>query len=139
VIGAGPEAEKVLIAKKKRKWIHYLGPRFNEEKVPYFKLSSVFLMPGLVGLAILDTFAMETPLITTQYPYHSPEIEYLLPDQNGVMTENNPDSYSKKVIELLRSPEKLNQLRRGCRSSAPLYTNEKMVTNFTKGIINCIT
>ncbi|MTI30626.1 glycosyltransferase family 4 protein [Xanthovirga aplysinae] len=138
LIGAGNESEKVVVAQKKRNWMHYLGPKFNEEKVPYFKLASVFLMPGLVGLAILDTFAMETPLITTQYPYHSPEIEYLAPGQNGVMTKNNINSFAEGVVKVLKNPEKLQHLKKGCQSSALLYTNEKMVKNFSEGIVKCL-
>ena len=63
------------------------GCIFIEEIVPYFELADVCLMPGAVGLTILDTFALETPLITTRLSDHGPEIEYLRPEQNGIDDE----------------------------------------------------
>ena len=76
-LGAGTDASIVERFASSRPWVHYAGPRYGTARVPYFMLSDVFLMPGLVGLAVLDCFALETPLLTTRYPYHSPEIEYL--------------------------------------------------------------
>jgi hypothetical protein len=47
--------------------------------VPYFILSKLVLMPGLVGLAVLDASALEVPLVTTAVPYHTPELTTLKP------------------------------------------------------------
>jgi L-malate glycosyltransferase len=41
------------------------------------------LMPGLVGLAVLDAFADGIPRVTTVIEYHSPEIEYLVPGRTA--------------------------------------------------------
>ncbi|RMD61178.1 glycosyltransferase, partial [Candidatus Parcubacteria bacterium] len=84
-LGAGPEAEKVQEAARRRDWVHYVGPKFGKERLVFFKLADVLLMPGLVGLVILDSFATQTPMITTNFPYHSPEIEYLQSGDNGLM------------------------------------------------------
>ena len=137
-IGAGPDGNKVKKAAEIHKWIHYLGPKFGVERVPYFKLADVFLMPALVGLAILDTFAMQTPIITTNYPFHGPEIEYLVNGKNGLMVSYTLEEYSQKVIEILNNEVFLQELREGCRVSAFQYTLENMVFNFVKGIKLCL-
>lgn len=137
-LGAGPEDYKIKNASTVQKWIHYFGTKFNEEKVPFFKMSDVFLMPGLVGLAILDCFAMQTPIVTTNYPYHSPEIEYLENGVNGIMTENREEAFSQNVIALLKDKDKMDALKEGCIESAEKYTLENMVCNFKDGVKRCL-
>ena len=101
-------------------------------------MADVFLMPGLVGLAILDCFAMQTPIITTNYQFHSPEIEYLENGINGLITTNTVESYSNSVINLLVNSIKLNELKINCNISAKKYTVEEMVNNFVVGIKKCL-
>jgi glycosyltransferase involved in cell wall biosynthesis len=139
VIGSGPDAFIMKQAAEKEPWIHYLGPKFGKEKVIYFKMSSALLMPGFVGLAILDAFATECPMITTTIAIgHSPEIEYLQDGRNGIMTEDTIDAYSEGIKDLLNNSSKLNSLKQGCKEASDKYTNEAMVANFTDGIIACL-
>lgn len=137
-VGAGPDASSVEEASANCDWIHYVGAKFGSDRVAYFKMSGVFLMPGLVGLAVLDTFATQTPMVTTDFPYHSPEIEYLLNGKNGIITANNIDDYSKQVIDLLQDRDKLEILKEGCVASSTQYNTENMVENFTRGILKCL-
>jgi len=137
-LGSGSDAYLVRDMARENKWMHYIGPCFEEEKVVYFMLSDLFLLPGLVGLAVLDSFALETPIITTKFPYHSPEVEYIQNGINGIITEDNLDSYVAAVREVLLNREKLNRLKKGCKESIGNYTVEKMVENFSRGAIECL-
>ena len=137
-VGAGADQYKVEEAAKQHDWVHYIGPKFGRERVPYFKMSKLFLMPGLVGLAILDSFATQTPMVTTQYPFHSPEIEYLKNNENGLMTQDDIASYVKEVIELLTNENALDRLKAGCLESSTLYSTENMVQNFKNGVLKCL-
>jgi glycosyltransferase involved in cell wall biosynthesis len=94
-------------------------------------------MPGLVGLGILDSFALETPIITTNYPFHSPEIDYLENGINGFVTNNNIEDYSKTVIEVLKTKKYLDLIE-GCKVSSEKYTIEAMAENFKNGILSCL-
>jgi precorrin-6B methylase 2 len=47
-VGGGPDEKRVKVAAEKYEWVHFPGPKIDEEKVPYFMLSRLFLMPGLV-------------------------------------------------------------------------------------------
>ena len=138
IIGSGTDQAKVEAAAQARSWFHYVGPKFGAEKVRYFKMSKVFLMPGLVGLAILDCFATRTPMITTEYPFHSPEIEYLQDGENGIITPDDKNTYIARVVEVLQHDSVLATLVEGCAKSATIYNNENMVNNFKTGIIRCL-
>src|ERR1035437_7110061 len=136
-IGSGIESDKVLEASNKNYWIHYVGPKFGKDRVKYFKISSIQIMPGLVGLGILDSFALESPIITTEYPFHSPEIEYLENGINGFITKDNLDDYSQTVIDTLKT-KKYIDLIKGCKLSAEIYTVETMLENFKNGVLSCL-
>jgi glycosyltransferase involved in cell wall biosynthesis len=140
VLGAGPDQELVEAAAREHGWIHYVGPFFGMEKVEYAALSRVMLMPGLVGLAVVDAFALEVPLVTVDLPYHSPEIEYLQHGENGLKlpAETNADAYAAAVAELLVDGDKRERLRAGCRAAAKVYTLENMVGRFTGGVMEAL-
>lgn len=133
-IGDGPDKQLIIEFEKENKWVHYLGVKSEKEKVPYLLISKLFLMPGLVGLAIIDTFVFEVPLLTTDCKLHSPEISYLKNGVNGIMTKDNVDEYSKTVVSLLLNESKREKLRQGCRISAEKYTMENFVNRFYEGI-----
>jgi glycosyltransferase involved in cell wall biosynthesis len=133
-LGTGSDAALVRQFAERRPWVRYVGPRYGTDRVFYFLISDVFLMPGLVGLAVLDCFALELPLLTTCFPYHSPEIEYLEPGVDGVISENSLEAYVSAVVEVLRSDELRHRLKIGCRQKARRYGVENMVGNFSHGI-----
>ena len=137
-LGAGTESWIVKDFALSRNWIHYIGPVFGEERIPYFKLARVLLLPDAVGLAILDSFVFETPLITTKGSYHGPEIEYLDNGINGMMTENNIDEYSQTIVRILNDRTTLKDLITGCKIVSDKYNIENMVSNFTDGVLKCL-
>ena len=137
-IGGGEDASEVADASLERDWMHYVGPKFGADKVVYFKLAKAFLMPGLVGLAVLDCFTTNTPMITTDYPFHSPEIDYLENGVNGIITENNQFDYVQEVIGFFQNDKKQQLLIEGCKKSHAHYTVENMAKNFADGIIKCL-
>jgi L-malate glycosyltransferase len=136
-VGSGQDSYKAQEASEKYDWIHYVGSKFGKDKVRYFKISSIQLMPGLVGLGILDSFALETPIITTQYPFHSPEIEYLENGVTGLITDDSFEKYTESVIDVLKT-EKYISMIAACKKSAEIYTVETMVENFKNGVLKCL-
>jgi len=137
-IGDGPEKDVIIDFSKKNDWVHYFGEKNGLEKVPYFLISKLFLMPGLVGLAIIDTFVFRVPLITTDCKIHSPEIHYLENEINGVMTENDLCVYSNAIISMLQNEVKREKLKKNCIIASEKYTMQKMVDNFFNGICNAL-
>ena len=138
VIGDGPDSDLIVKAAQCHPWIKYIGPLFGTDRAPYMAASDVLLMPGQVGLAIVDSFVAETPLFTTDIPVHSPEIAYLENGINGVMTTNSSDAFAGAVIEYFSCAALQERLKEGCRRSAQQYTMEQMVESFSKGIASSL-
>lgn len=140
MIGAGEDAHLVMEYAGAHPWVHYLGPKFGAAKVPYFALSKLFLMPGVVGLAIVDCLALGVPLVGIRIPDNSHEIDYLINGENGVLIEADasPLRYAEVVSHLLTHDEELRILIHGCEVSAQNYSMEKMVGNFAAGILKAL-
>jgi len=137
VIGGGPDAHLVEAAAAEHDWIHALGPRFGRDKALLVRLARVFLMPGLVGLAVLDAFAYGTPMVTTALPYHSPEIEYLRHGENGWIVDDadSPEAYAAAVTHLLTDEALRSKLAAAGADDAKVYTIENMAQRFAQGVL----
>jgi len=141
VIGSGPYQEFVESASDKYEWLHYVGPLYGDDRARYFKAAKLLLMPGLIGLAILDSFISKTPIVTTiipGIPIHSPEFSYLDHGRNGLICSLDEFEYAKTVNDCLRNQALYDKLIGGCEESASEYTMDKMVQNFKQGIIDCL-
>jgi glycosyltransferase involved in cell wall biosynthesis len=141
IIGAGPQESLVKEAATAHAWIHYKGSLFDAEKVPYFKLSRLMLLPGLVGLSVVDSFALETPLVTTSIDYHSPEIDYLESGVNGLIVSpaDNVRCFAHAVIDLLKDNSRRQKMVAACREARELYTLDRMSDRFADGILHALT
>jgi glycosyltransferase involved in cell wall biosynthesis len=140
VVGDGVESYKVRkYSEENNSWFFWMGSQYGQEKIKYFKISDFLLLPGAVGLHIVDSFVLETPIITTKNNTHGVEIDYLVNNKNGIITDNNMQDYINTIIKLCCDNILLERLKEGCRESSHKYTIENMVENFLRGILNCLT
>jgi len=138
IVGAGPDAGKAMEAGRRNPWIHYVGPQSGRAKAAFLKLGRVSLMPGAVGLAILDSFAAGLPLITTDCGLHGPEISYLRQGRNGLSTANSMDDYVAAVVRTLQDRQLLSSLSRCCVADGNSYTIEDMARRFAGGVVEAL-
>lgn len=138
LVGDGPDEGLVHAAAAKAPWIHPVGARYGRDRAGYFAISQALLMPGLVGLTVVDSFAACCPLITVFSPLHGPEISYLKPNVNGLITEDSVEAFSGALIGLLNDPAAHQRLAEGCRAAARDTTIEAMSQNFADGIMRCL-
>jgi L-malate glycosyltransferase len=138
IIGDGPLREKVRTFVQTRQWIYWVGEKHGREKVLHMAFGKVIINPGLVGLNILDSFALGIPMITTDCGIHSPEIAYLESGRNGIMTPDNLGDHVTAVEELLKNDQKREQMASACMEDSRNYTLEKMVEKFTHGILQAL-
>ncbi len=110
----------------------YAGPVDARGKARLGAVADVMLVPGAVGLCAVDSFALRTPVITTPWPYHGPEFDYLEHGRNALVVGD--ESYADEVARLLMSPRRLSTLRRSCRCDAARYTVESMAVRFAEGV-----
>jgi glycosyltransferase involved in cell wall biosynthesis len=137
VVGSGPHRPLIEQAAAECDWIRYLGPRFGREKAVILKLGRVIVMPGLVGVGVLDGSALGVPMVTTAYPYHSPEIAYLENGDNGLIVPEwtSCEAYADAVASVLRDDVLHAKLAMGARRMAETYTIERMVECFSEGVV----
>jgi glycosyltransferase involved in cell wall biosynthesis len=135
VAGAGREHGLVEAAAARTPAVVPVGPVFGARKALLGAAADVLLMPGLVGLCAVDSFVLGTPIVTTRWPWHAPEFEYLDDGRNALIAPDDPRRYADTVADLLEDPERLGALQRGCRASALRYTVEEMSRRFADGLV----
>jgi glycosyltransferase involved in cell wall biosynthesis len=138
IVGDGPDAEYLHEAAKSRPWLLMVGVQIGKEKALYYKMASVILNPGAVGLHILDSFCAGKPFVTTNDALHGPEFDYIKHDLNGVVTNSNNQDYADAVIKLLDDDSYYNSMRTYALHESNKYTVEAMADNFCTGIIKCL-
>ena len=99
-----------------------------------FKAADVFINPGMIGLAILDAFAAGLPVFTTAQASHSPEIDYLINGENGLISDLDIAKFSDSVANVFSDPPLLKQLKINASNTSEEYSIEKMAENFATGI-----
>lgn len=135
LIGSGVHAYLAEEASKKYQWVHYVGPLFGRDKILHYSMADYVWCPGLVGLGVLDSIALGVPMITTEYPGHSPEIAYLRNGENGIMLKGGQEEWLPQLKQVLGDSKLRQTLVKGCENDATKFTIEKMVHNFAKGIL----
>ena len=88
----------------------------------------------------MDSFALGVPLVTTDFPFHSPEIDYLINGENGVMVDcgENAGLYAEAVIGLFAQPGRIRAMRDQALLTAEKHTIETMAANFASGVMRCL-
>lgn len=138
VVGDGPLQDEVKAFAAQRPWCHWVGACQEHDKVRYVLCGQVMLAPGLLGLTILDSFALGVPLVTTDCGIHSPEIAYLENGRNGIMTADDLTEYVGAVERVLTDVNLHKEMSVACISDARKYSLESMVDNFCNGIVQAL-
>jgi glycosyltransferase involved in cell wall biosynthesis len=134
IAGSGSCRNLVEQAAAASSCILYLGPVFGAEKALALSASRVMANPGRVGLAAVDSFAAGTPIITTDWPWHAPEFEYLVDGRNSVVTGDSVSDYANALVGLLNNEPLIERLTAECRADASKYSLDVMVERFVNGI-----
>jgi glycosyltransferase involved in cell wall biosynthesis len=139
VVGDGPQRSEFDAATSEG-WVHTAGVATGQRMVEYASLATLIVNPGLVGLTVLDAFALELPMVTCDLDLHSPEYEYLVPEENAVVLPAgaSPDEYADALANLLSEPGRLERLREECRRDREAYSVEEMVRRFADGIMEAL-
>ena len=135
IVGDGPLRDMVLDYVKKRPFVRWVGAKHGREKVLHLSIGQIMLNPGLVGLGILDSFALGLPMITTDCGLHSPEISYLDSGRNGLMVEDNLEAFASGAVDILKNSAVQTSMANACKEDSTIYSIDSMVNNFCDGIL----
>ena len=128
----GDGSEKINIQNYKNstskdisKRIHLLGRLSVEDVDIYLKSSNISVMPGMTGLAVVHSFGLGKPYVTIESKKHSPEIEYLQHNQNGLITKANKIKFFEGIESLANNPKLLEKLSFGADKFARMELSSK--------------
>jgi glycosyltransferase involved in cell wall biosynthesis len=91
-----------------------------------------------VGLSVVDALCTGLPVLTTDVPIHSPEIEYLEHGVNAVVTPFDAQGYAHAVVRLLTEPDSYQTLVGGVQRSAEAFSVDAMVESIAAGVLACL-
>ncbi|UVT14503.1 MAG: glycosyltransferase family 4 protein [Nitrospira sp.] len=136
IIGDGEERNRLqhMARDLELQDVHFFGEIVDpKETAAYCSLSDLLVIPGLVGLAIVHGFAFGLPLVTTDFPGHSPELDYLT-ERNGVITRMDTLHYAEAIGVLLSSPDRLEAMKHSALVQSDTLKLEYSVRRFVTGI-----
>lgn len=98
--GEGPQKDLLRPAFERGQAIS-LGYLNLDEKALVLATSRALAMPGRIGLVAVDALVMHRPVLTTNWPYHAPEFEYLTEGTSKITSADDPQSYADLVLRFL--------------------------------------
>jgi glycosyltransferase involved in cell wall biosynthesis len=135
VAGDGPDRSLVEQSLSAYPWLRYVGRADDRMKAALGAVSDALLMPGSVGLVAVDSFALRTPIVTTRWPHHGPEAEYLEDGVNARISDDDIGAFSRLVTETLADRDGLARLADACAEAAPRYSLDAMVAKYASGVV----
>lgn len=137
VLGDGPDRHLLDSAAISRRWLHVLGAVHGDDVARWASPASVLLNPGVVGLTIVDAFALGLPIVTCDIDGHGPEVEYLENGVNGLMLDRDTTTqqYATEVARLMDDHSQLRNLSCNAAEAAGRYTMDEMVARFAQGVL----
>lgn len=115
-------------------WAIYLGGVYGRDKALALKAAQAVSIPGAIGLVALDSLVAGIPIVTTNYPYHGPEFDYLVDGDTAVITHDDVQAYASGLIAFLTDQDRLEAMGKRCKVEARKYSLEHMVDSVLKGI-----
>lgn len=111
----------------------YVGP---PELAMIGYASSGLLSPGRVGLVAVDALVLGVPILTTDWPFHAPEVEFLVEGQSRLTSADDVKSYVGLVRDFLGTLSCQGSDVPPAQWSYP--TIDGMVENFAGGIMKML-
>ena len=136
--GAGSDQWVAEEAARSHEFVHYVGPVIEERKAALYAVADSVVLPGLVGLGVVDAFQYGLPPIATTFPFHSPEIVYLRDGVNGLIVDDTPECLAAAMIKLATDEALYRRLVAGSKETAKTITVEEMARRFASGILKAI-
>ena len=134
VVGSGPMESQLRAVAAGESWCQFLGQIQDSMALSrIFRASDAVVIPGYVGLAVNHAFAHGLPVITCQSEIHSPEIEYIEHDINGLILQSVAD-LGVGLLRFAESADLRRSLAAGALKSRGKLELQRMVESFDNGV-----
>ena len=134
IVGDGPLRPQCEQAANGREWVHYHGPQRGQGLRELALASDIAIIPGRVGLAVLEMASAGLPMATFAVSRHGAEIAYLKDGINGLFLSADINAAAKELGTLLTDRPALERMRNEALSMASKYTIRRMAVNFADGV-----
>lgn len=132
VAGSGVEAH-LLASAVDRGQVTMLGYTSGTDKAAVLSMTCGIVNPGRVGLLAVDGLVARRPILTTDWPWHAPELEYLREGLSVLTSEDDPKHFAS-LIEYATAGGTTEDM-----SEWPTPPSlEDMALNYRSGVINML-
>lgn len=138
IVGDGPLRTQCEEAATSRAWVHYHGAQRGQGLRELALTSDVAIIPGRVGLAVLEMASVGLPVATLSSALHGTEIVYLKDRINGLFLNDDIDVAARDLKALLTCRPVLERMRNEALSTASKYTVRNMAVNFADGVVTSL-
>ena len=115
--------------------IHFAGHVTGQNLSDHLACSDCMFIPSHVGLAVIEAFCAGLPFITCDGRHHSPEIDYIQHDVNGLILESvDPQHMALKISGLLEDEEALTRMSGQALKTAHTLHPDNSITAFVEAI-----
>jgi glycosyltransferase involved in cell wall biosynthesis len=135
IVGDGPLRPHCEQAANEREWVHYHGTKRGQDLREIALASDIAIIPGRVGLAVLEMASAGLPMATFATSCHGAEISYLKDGINGFFLTSDIDAAAKELGTLLADRPALERMRTEALGMAGRYTIQRMAANFADGVL----
>jgi glycosyltransferase involved in cell wall biosynthesis len=135
IVGDGPLRPQCEHAAGSRDFVSYHGTIRGRELRELALASDIAIIPGRVGLAVLEMASAGLPMATLAVSLHGAEITYLKDGFNGLFLRGDTDTAAKELGNLLTDRPALEYMRNEALSMASRYTLRNMAVNFADGLM----
>jgi glycosyltransferase involved in cell wall biosynthesis len=111
--------------------IHFLGALPPNDKVARaLKISVASVVTGMVGLVANHALAHGTPVITRELDTHSPELEYIEHERNGLIVPGDLDTFAATLARFADAAEWQARLAQGALETRDGLRMDDMAQRF---------
>jgi glycosyltransferase involved in cell wall biosynthesis len=138
IVGDGPLRPLCEKAANEQEWVHYYGPQRGQRLRELALASDIAIIPGRVGLAVLEMASAGLPMATFAASLHGAEISYLKDRINGLFLNGGISTAANELGALLADRPAVERMRNAAFKTASKYTVRNMAANFADGVMTSL-
>jgi hypothetical protein len=134
LVGGQGEEMPLLNEAAARRQVILLGYVDNRQKALIGRTASAIVSPGRIGLVAVEGLLLGLPIVTTAWPYHAPEVDFLSEGDSRLTGPNDSTGFAAFVCDQLGLFERQGSVA----GDWTFPTLEMMVDNFRTGVVSML-